>query len=194
MSDMIINDSVPVDKKWNELIRYNIFIMKLVEFVISVVLMILPFLLPGAGIMHCLSVSPSLVMSLIFIVLYLVDQVHALAEQLYLVTQIAFNVTALLLNIIPHVVEPMGLFHCIVSAPTLVLSFTFMVLYIVDQVQNAAEMYYAIFELIMTLCAMISLIIAGKLLGAIYGLFYLDLFIALAMDIHYMKKERGWTF
>ncbi|KAH9640694.1 hypothetical protein HF086_007265 [Spodoptera exigua] len=42
MSDMIINDnsnglifldSVPVDKKWNELIRYNIFIMKLVEFV-----------------------------------------------------------------------------------------------------------------------------------------------------------------
>lgn len=88
----------------------------------------------------------------------------------------------------------MGWFHCIVSGPTLVLSFMFMVLYIVDQVQNAAEMYYAVFELIMALCAIISLIIVGKLLGAIYGIFYLDLIVALGMDIYYMKKERGWTF
>ncbi|KAI8436195.1 hypothetical protein MSG28_004267 [Choristoneura fumiferana] len=134
MSDMIINDSVPVDKKWNELIRYNIFIMKLVEFVISVVLMILPFLLPGAGIMHCLSVSPSLVMSLIFIVLYLVDQVHALAEQLYLVTQIAFNVSAIFLILITT------------EAP-----------------------------------------------GALYGLFYCHLLIALVFDLNFVIRERGFV-
>ncbi|RVE51611.1 hypothetical protein evm_003743 [Chilo suppressalis] len=49
MSDMIINDSVPVDKKWNELIKYNIFIMKLVEFIIALIITILPGYIIGSG-------------------------------------------------------------------------------------------------------------------------------------------------
>ncbi|XP_059048596.1 uncharacterized protein LOC131843852 isoform X3 [Achroia grisella] len=135
MSDMIINDSVPVDKKWGELIRYNIFIMKLVEFVV-----------------------------------------------------------ALLLNIVPHVVEPVDVFHCLVAGPTLMLSTLIMVLYLVDQVQSEAELYYLIIELALSSMAFINLLIAAQVYGAIYGLFYIDLIIAFAMDLYYIHKERGWTF
>ncbi|XP_045497766.1 uncharacterized protein LOC123695865 [Colias croceus] len=132
MSDMIINDSVPVDKKWSELIRYNIFIMKLVEFVISLILMIIPFVLSDAGIMHCLAVAPTLIISVMFIVLYLVDQVHDLAEQLYLTIQIALNIAA----------------------------------FVVVLLQNEPS-------------------------GALYGLFYCHLLIALCIDQYYVVKERG---
>ncbi|XP_047024740.1 uncharacterized protein LOC124633527 isoform X2 [Helicoverpa zea] len=135
MSDMIINDSVPVDKKWSELIRYNIFIMKLVEFVV-----------------------------------------------------------ALLLNILPHVVEPVESLHCLVAAPTVMCSTLLMVLYVVDQVQFEAELYYVIIELTITVLAFINLFIVGRLVGAIYGLFYADLIIAFSMDLYYMRKERGLTF
>lgn len=78
------------------------------------ILMVLPFILAGAGIMHCLSVSPSLVMSLIFIMLYLVDQVHVLAEQLYLVTQITLLIISLLLILIASETPGAlyGLFYC----------------------------------------------------------------------------------
>ncbi|XP_072931756.1 uncharacterized protein FucTB isoform X2 [Epargyreus clarus] len=132
MSDMIINDSVPVDRKWNELIKYNIFIMKLVEFVISMLLMIIPFVLTDAGIMHCLAVAPTLVLSVIFVVLYLVDQVHDLAEQLYLLIQITLNIIAFLAVLLDQ--EPSG---------------------------------------------------------ALYGLFYCHLLIALCIDQYYVIKERG---
>ncbi|CAH0397771.1 unnamed protein product [Chilo suppressalis] len=151
MSDMIINDSVPVDKKWNELIKYNIFIMKLVEFVISMLLMILPFVMTRPGIFYCLAVSPTLILSVMFVVLYLVDQVHDLAEQMYLTIQISLNVVvALLLCILPHVVEPVDVWQCLVAGPTLMLSLLIMVLYVVDQVQYEAEMYYVVIELIFT--------------------------------------------
>ncbi|XP_059048595.1 uncharacterized protein LOC131843852 isoform X2 [Achroia grisella] len=135
MSDMIINDSVPVDKKWGELIRYNIFIMKLVEFVLSMVLMIIPFALNEADIIHCLAVSPTLVMSIMFIILYLVDQVHDLAEQLYLIIQITLNVVAL--------------------------------------------------------CG--ALMLKQYPTGALYGLFYCHLLIALCIDAYYVIKERGFA-
>ncbi|XP_030023800.1 uncharacterized protein LOC115442785 isoform X2 [Manduca sexta] len=135
MSDMIINDSVPVDKKWNELIKYNIFLMKLVEFVV-----------------------------------------------------------ALLLNIVPHIVEPVTTVGCLVAAPTLMLSTLIMVLYVVDQVMYEAELYYVLIELSFTLFALFELFVLGKMQGAIYGLFYLDLTIAFCMDLYYMHKERGWTF
>ncbi|KAJ8728325.1 hypothetical protein PYW08_016710 [Mythimna loreyi] len=135
MSDMIINDSVPVDKKWNELIRYNIFIMKLVEFVV-----------------------------------------------------------ALLLNILPHVVEPLDVLQCLVAGPTIMCSALIMVLYVVDQVQYEAELYYVVIELVITVLALIHLFTIGKMVGAIYGLFYADLIIAFSMDIYYQHKERGWTF
>uniref|UniRef100_A0A2H1VIN5 SFRICE_001462 n=1 Tax=Spodoptera frugiperda TaxID=7108 RepID=A0A2H1VIN5_SPOFR len=202
MSDMIINDSVPVDKKWNELIRYNIFIMKLVEFVISLVLMIIPFVMTEPVIFHCLAVAPTLVLAIVFAVLYLVDQVHDLAEQLYLILQIFFNllafmivvVVALLLNILPHVVEPLDLLHCLVAGPTVVCSTLLMVLYIVDQVQYEAEFYYVVIELFFTVLAFINLFIIGKLIGALYGLFYADLIIAFSLDLFYMRQERGITF
>ncbi|XP_047995013.1 uncharacterized protein LOC125233168 isoform X2 [Leguminivora glycinivorella] len=114
MSDMIINDSVPVDKKWNELIKYNIFIMKLVEFVISVALMAVPFMVSGTTTFHCLAVAPTLVLSLLFIVLYLVDQVHDLAEQSYLIVQIICNVFAVLSGLVSHsaTLALIGLLNC----------------------------------------------------------------------------------
>ncbi|XP_028027190.1 uncharacterized protein LOC114240733 [Bombyx mandarina] len=64
--------------------------------VMSMILMILPFILSDAGIMHCLAVAPTLIMSLMFIILYLVDQVHDMAEQLYLAIQITLNTIALI--------------------------------------------------------------------------------------------------
>nr|XP_037872839.1 uncharacterized protein LOC101736861 isoform X6 [Bombyx mori] len=103
-------------------------------------------------------------------------------------------VVAMLLNIVPHIVEPVDVLACLVSGPTLMLSALIMVLYIVDQVQYEAELYYAIIEITLTALALINLFIVGKLRGAIYGLFYIDLIIAFGMDIYYMHKERGWTF
>lgn len=69
-----------------------------------------------------------------------------------------------------------------------------MVLYIVDQVQYEAEFYYVIIQLLITIVAVINLFVIGKLVGAIYGLFYADLIIALSMDLYYITKERGWTY
>lgn len=77
-------------------------------------LMIIPFVLTDAGIMHCLAVAPTLVVSVMFIILYLVDQVHNLAEQLYLLIQIFLNITAFVTVLLQN--EPSGslygLFYC----------------------------------------------------------------------------------
>lgn len=101
---------------------------------------------------------------------------------------------ALLLNILPHVVEPLDLLHCLVAGPTVVCSTLLMVLYIVDQVQYEAEFYYVVIELFFTVLAFINLFIIGKLIGALYGLFYADLIIAFSLDLFYMRQERGITF
>ncbi|XP_013169295.1 PREDICTED: uncharacterized protein LOC106119012 isoform X3 [Papilio xuthus] len=135
MSDMIINDSVPVDKKWNELIKYNIFIMKLIEFGL-----------------------------------------------------------ALLLCIMPNIVDPVDSFYCLASAPTLMISFHLIVLYVVDQVQPEAEFYYLVIQLFVTTIALLNLIFVGRLIGAIYGLFYVDLIIAFIMDLNYIRKQRGFRY
>lgn len=63
-------------------------------------LMILPFIMVEPGILYCLAASPTLIMSTMFVVLYLVDQVHDLAEQLYLVSQISLCTTGLLVNML----------------------------------------------------------------------------------------------
>lgn len=77
-------------------------------------LMIIPFVLNDAGIMHCLAVAPTLVMSVMFVILYLVDQVHNLAEQLYLLLQIILNIAAFVIVLLDK--EPSGslygLFYC----------------------------------------------------------------------------------
>lgn len=101
---------------------------------------------------------------------------------------------ALLLNIIAHVVEPVDVLACLVGGPTLMISLLIMVLYIVDQVQYEAELYYVSIEIVITMLAFANLFMVGKMTGAIYGLFYIDLLIAFSMDIYYMQKERGWTF
>ncbi|XP_013143512.1 PREDICTED: uncharacterized protein LOC106107273 isoform X2 [Papilio polytes] len=132
MSDMIINDSVPVDKKWNELIKYNIFIMKLIEFVISMILLTLPFALPAPEIFHCLAAAPTLMLSFMFIILYLVDQHQSVVEQLYLASQITLNLFAIL-------------------QATILTGFT----------------------------------------GSYYGLMYFHLFLALCIDMYYNYNERG---
>lgn len=56
--------------------------------------MILPFVLVEPDVIHCLAIAPTLVFSVMFIVLYLVDQVHDLAEQLSLILQICCTVLA----------------------------------------------------------------------------------------------------
>ncbi|KAI5652058.1 glycosyltransferase family 10 (fucosyltransferase) c-term domain-containing protein [Phthorimaea operculella] len=207
MSDMIINDSVPVDKKWGELIKYNIFIMKLVEFVISLVITVLPLIMKARpqGHMYCIATGPTLVISFLFIILYIRRRVPLFMEKMYLFFQILFCfgafiqcfllnlVVALLLNIIPHVVDPVDPLHCLVSAPTLMLSLYLMLLYVVDQVLYEAEFYYVILQIILTVGALISVFLVGKTAGAIYGLFYIDLIIALAMDLYYQIKERDFT-
>lgn len=66
----------------------------------SSLLMVLPFILNEPGVTYCLAVSPTVVMSLMFVVLYLVDQVHDLAEQLYLMIQLVITVISLVLNLI----------------------------------------------------------------------------------------------
>lgn len=102
---------------------------------------------------------------------------------------------ALLLNIIPHVVNPPDLFHCTVAGPTLMLSLYIMLLYVVDQVQAEAELYYVVIELFLTCLAFVSLFLqTSYTVSAIYGLFYLDLIIAFSMDIFYQKRERGLNF
>lgn len=69
-----------------------------------------------------------------------------------------------------------------------------MILYVVDQIQCEAELYYVLMEYLLTLLAVVNLFMIGKMQGAIYGLFYVDLIIAFSMDLYYMQKERGWTF
>lgn len=100
---------------------------------------------------------------------------------------------ALLLNIIPHIVEPVDLWQCVVAGPTLMTSMYIMVLYIVDQVQYEAELYFIVIELILTIVALVNLFLVGKIVGAIYGLFYIDLIIAFCLDGYYMHQERGIT-
>lgn len=93
-------------------------------------LMIIPFALKDAAIMHCLAVAPTLVLSLMFIVLYLVDQVHDLAEQLYLIIQISFNVWAIFTAFLSKVV----------SAPLFIL------FYVHILVALSIDLYYVIKE------------------------------------------------
>lgn len=59
--------------------------------------------------MHCLAVAPTVVLSVMFAVLYLVDQVHNLAEQLYLFVQTLFNLSGLVLAILDT--NPAGAFY-----------------------------------------------------------------------------------
>ncbi|CAG9786013.1 unnamed protein product [Diatraea saccharalis] len=65
-------------------------------------LMILPFVMPQPGMSYCLAVSPTVILSVMFVVLYLVDQVHDLAEQLYICIQIVLNIIALVLNLMSN--------------------------------------------------------------------------------------------
>lgn len=73
------------------------------------------------------------------------------------------------------------------------ISTQIIILYIVDQVQYEAEFYYVIIELTITVLAFLNILIVGKIAGAIYGLFYIDLFIAFCMDGYYIYKKRGIT-
>lgn len=64
--------------------------------------MILPFIVRDISVLHCLAVAPTLILSTMFVVLYLVDQVHDLAEQLYLTVQIVTNALAFLFAFLGH--------------------------------------------------------------------------------------------
>lgn len=75
------------------------------------------------------------------------------------------------------------------------LSLYTMLLYVVDQVQAEAELYYVVIELVFTIIAFFFLFLQNSYtVAAIYGLFYLDLIIAFSMDIFYQKRERGLNF
>ncbi|CAF4823681.1 unnamed protein product [Pieris macdunnoughi] len=204
MSDMIINDSVPVDKKWSELIRYNIFIMKLVEFGISLFILCLPVIIPKPqGHMYCIATGPTTVISMLFVILYLRQKVPLFMEKMYLVFQIFFTfgafiqcfllnlVISLMLMIIPFILSDAGVMHCLAVAPTLVLSLMFIVLYLVDQVHVVAEQLYLSQQITLTVAAFVFVLLGNDPTGAVYGLFYCHLLIALCIDIYYGFKERG---
>lgn len=95
---------------------------------------------------------------------------------------------------LPLITEPIENFHCIASAPTLMLSLFFLILYIVDQAQMEAESYYLVFQITTTTVALLSVLGKGLIQGAVYGLFYVDQLVALSLDLYYGYKERGWKF
>lgn len=94
----------------------------------------------------------------------------------------------------PILVEPVENFHCIASAPTLLLSLFFLILYVVDQAQMEAESYYLVFQIVNTSVALLTVLAKGLISGAVYGLFYVDQLVALSLDLYYGYKERGWKF
>lgn len=99
----------------------------------------------------------------------------------------------MLLMIIPFVLTEAGITHCLAVAPTLTMSLMFIVLYLVDQVHDLAEQLYIIFQIVLTLSALVSVFLSKNPTNALYGLFYCHLLIALCIDQYYLIKERGFT-
>lgn len=95
--------------------------------------------------------------------------------------------------ITPFIVRGTTVMHCVAVAPTLVLSLMFVVLYLVDQVHDLAEQLYLTMQITLSFLAFIAAFIMYKPAGALYGLFYCHLIIALGIDLYYVIKERGYA-
>ncbi|CAH2106150.1 unnamed protein product [Euphydryas editha] len=100
---------------------------------------------------------------------------------------------SLLLMIIPFVLSDAGIMHCLAVAPTLIMSVMFIVLYLVDQVHNLAEQLYLLLQIVLNIAAFVIVLLQKEPSGALYGLFYCHLLIALCIDQYYVIKERGCT-
>lgn len=104
-----------------------------------------------------------------------------------------FQVISLLLMITPFIVKGTNIMHCLAAAPTLVMSVMFVVLYLVDQVHDLAEQLYLTMQIICCLLAFSAAFLMHSPSGALYGLFYCHLIIALVIDMYYVIKERGYA-
>lgn len=76
--------------------------------------MVMPFLLRvDLGGMVCIASAPTLVLAVMFMILYMVDQVHDLAEQMYLTLMIFINILTILFAMMTGSANSSlyGLFH-----------------------------------------------------------------------------------
>ena len=83
--------------------------------------------------------------------------------------------------------------HCLAVAPTLVLSIMFVVLYLVDQVHDLAEQLYLVMQITLNILTFLYVFLNVSATGALYGLFYCHLLVALCIDLFYVIKERGFA-
>lgn len=95
--------------------------------------------------------------------------------------------------IIPFVITEPDVMHCLAVSPTLVLSVMFIVLYLVDQVHDLAEQLYLLLQIIFNSISFLYVLINVTASGALYGLFYCHLLVALCIDLFYVISERGFA-
>lgn len=69
----------------------------------------------------------------------------------------------------------------------------FVVLYLVDQVHDLAEQLYLTIQIMANAMAFFVEFMNHTTIGAIFGLFYIHLIIALCIDLYYIIKERSYA-
>lgn len=83
--------------------------------------------------------------------------------------------------------------ECVSAAPTLVLAFMFLILYLVDQVQNLIEQMYLMIMIIANLAAAAVSMIAKHEAEIIYGIIHIVLVLVMMIDFIVIIKERGYA-
>lgn len=99
----------------------------------------------------------------------------------------------MLLMIIPYVLTDADAMYCLAVAPTLVLSLMFILLYLVDQVNNVAEELYLIIQIGINIMAIAMSMMKTTLTAPLYVVFYWHLLFALCIDQYCIIKERGFA-
>lgn len=82
--------------------------------------------------------------------------------------------------------------HCLAAAPTLMLFFMFIILYLADQAPDLAEQLYLITQILVNATAIILAFVQPSTASMYYGLFYFHLLIALSFDVYFSIRERGF--
>lgn len=87
----------------------------------------------------------------------------------------------------------LNIIECIASAPTLVLSTMFVILYMVDQVHDLAEQMYLTIQISTNVAAVLFALMTTSPNASLYGMFHIHIIIALVLDLFYVTKERGYA-
>lgn len=95
--------------------------------------------------------------------------------------------------LIPLAVNDAGVTHCLATAPTLVMSVMFIILYLVDQMHDLAEQLYLVLQIKLNIVALIEAIHNSAPSQILYALFYCHLLFALCLDQYFIYKERGFV-